>query len=90
MLISYMKEAKKIVSQIKLDTIKEKDVADDPTILHLWFDILLNKDNKVIFSDLDSFVDREDHKKQIYYLWHRINEQYDLETENEGKKPPFK
>ena len=85
----YERGKSKILSQMKLDVIKEKDVADDPTILHLWFDILLNKDNKEIFADLDSFVDDEKHKKQIYYLWHRINEQYDIETENEGKKPPF-
>jgi len=82
--------------QIKADPLSEKDVAENTSILTYWFKRLLEKTESEILSDLDDVYGKNtDHKKQVFYIWHKVNEQYGieykktLEKQNEGKKPPF-
>lgn len=83
------KEKMKQVFEVKTDIVTEEQVAKDTSYIRLWFDILLNKDKSEILSDLEEYYDSEDHKKQVFWLWNKINTKYDQEKENEGKKPPF-
>lgn len=91
----WQREKLKSLTQVKTKAVSEEEVAEDSSWIRLWFDILLNKQKSEILSDLDDFYDSDDLKKQVFYIWFKVNEQYDQERDlvsekqNEGIKPPF-
>jgi len=89
---------KKISSNTKARPLTEKEVMDESGYLKQWINLFLGMDESKILDDLDAHYDDEYTKKEVYYLWHKANEIYqvdpvstklDKKTKKGQKNPPF-
>jgi len=89
---------KKISSNTKARPLTEKEVMEESGYLKQWINLFLGMEESKILDDLDVHYDDEYTKKEVYYLWHKANEIYqvdpvstklDTKTKKGQKNPPF-